>query len=177
MKASAALVQREFLEPAMDARSLNLSQHFRIDNGTPDCDSVLDHLACIDPDSRTERTHLQQLRALTLVLVAENMSEGAIERHICGAADVLARDLRGVELNGVSGVLKAKGVARRLRGPLSVLGTEAQLPSMALVDAVRQVDEVLALVPQGQLFAPGVEHELGGKRFRLLRELHARRAG
>lgn len=169
MNVSAAHVRASFLDPAMDARALNLEQHFWIDNGTPECDSVLDHLACIDPDSISERTHLEQLRALAFVVAAENMSEGQIERTICGAADLLARDLRGVELNGVSGVLAAKGIARLVRGPVDrmLAGDESFEDACALVD-------VFARVPSAQLLSHAVEHELWTKRFAKLRELHGR---
>ena len=175
MNVSADHVKQSFLGPAMDARALNLNQNFRLANGTPECDSLFEHLRCIEVDTREERTHLELALGLVTVVSAENMSEGAIEQLICGAADTLARDLRGVELNGVSGVLKAKSIARRLRGPLALLGSPAALPSMAFVDAVREVDDVIRLVPSSQLLSAGVEHELGGARFRLLRELHGRK--
>jgi hypothetical protein len=176
---SAAHVKDSFLDPAMDARALNLNQAFRLTNQTPECDSLLEHLARIHPDGPSERFHLQQMHALAVVVVAENETEGQIEQRIARSADLLSRDLRGVELNGASGVLTAKAIARRLRGPLQVLvdvdelGAHAGHPGTAILDAAFAVGDVLRLVPSRQLLQPQVEHELRGRLFEKLRDLHS----
>jgi hypothetical protein len=178
MNVSAAHVKGAFLEPSMDALALNLGQCYRLQNRTPQCDSLADHLARIQADSPTERFHLEQATGLVVVVAAENESEGAVEQAIAGAADTLARELRGVELNGASGVLKAKGIARHLRGPLNVLcdvddGAVSGYSGSEILHAAFAVGDVLRAVPSRQLFSPSVEHELRGRLFRKLHDLHS----
>ena len=48
MTTTAALVRREFLEPAMDARALNQEQAvILINEETPEADSLIEHLAAL----------------------------------------------------------------------------------------------------------------------------------
>jgi hypothetical protein len=164
---SAATIRRGMLEPALDARAINIAEERQ-------CESLLDHIANLHP-AGPGSAEVAEIRRLALLLHDENSAEGDLEREVIHNADTLTRDLRGVELNGVSGVLTAKCIARLLREPLNVLCDMAGHDAHTIVHAARQVDDVIRQVPTAQLLAPQVRHELWHRRFDLLCDLHARR--
>jgi hypothetical protein len=168
MNVSAATIRNGMLEPALDARALNLAEQ-------NECEALIDHLAHLHP-AGPDSAEVAEIRRLARLIHDQNTAEGEHECAICHNADTLARELRGVELNGISGVLTAKAIARKLREPLNVLSNMAGHDARRIVDAVRAVDDVIKQVPAAQLLAPQVRHELWHRRFDLLCDLHARRA-
>ena len=171
---TAATIRREFLEPVLDARAHNVLQERLIANKTPEVDSVADLLGVLTADTRGEREILRKLYATAGMLRGSNRQEGASEQSIAAAADVLATDLRGIELNGVTTALTAKSIARQLREPLRMLAL-SPVAAGAFVEAGRTIERVVARAPLAQLLSPAVEHELGAEKFQVLRELLAQR--
>lgn len=164
---TAATVKRDYLHPAMDGRALNDQQDSMLVNATPEIDCLLEYLHALPP-------HHFRDAAIDLVrrLIVANTEEGGCERQIAGAADQLVRELRDLELNGVSRAITAKGVARAVREPLAVITEqkEAASPDERL-DAFAALSVVLREVPCAQLLSAAVRHEIGPKRFGALERI------
>lgn len=188
MKVSAGTVRREFLDRGLDARALNLEQAGLLFDPSPECDSIAEVVValsrllaepCLPSNARSQvRVLVARLVPIVRRLAASNTAEGDLQRALCGAADRLTRELRDAELNiprDAAAVLSAKQIARALRGPLRVLVDGDEDP-LEVADAVRQVEDLLDRVPSVQLLSPWVEHELRGRKFRLLRRLVERRS-
>lgn len=175
MTLTAATTRRAFLEPALDARALNLAQQRLIHNPSPEPDSVLELLALMTADTRGEREAFKALVGGAVRLGQSNRAEGGFEARIAGAADRLAVELRDAETGGSPGALTAKAIARALREPLRTIARPPLGAPERLVAAGRAVGEIFALVPSEQLLSPAVEHELGREKFGALCALHAER--
>jgi hypothetical protein len=163
---SAATVRREFLEPAMDTRAVNIDDH---DLSVTLADD-LERLHCPVDDARL----LREVRALSRRAIVINTTEGNLEKQIVGAADRLARDLRGIELNAAALELTARVIAARLRGPLAVIQqyeTTGAGDAMALVAAGREIERVAARCPTSHLLSPRVRKELRARKYQLLRDI------
>lgn len=174
---SAAVARRDLLEPTLDAKALNQHQQRIVANPSPECDSLVEHISAVARTATPEqRDHLYAIARLLNDLAHANHAEGECERMVAGAADQLVTDLRDDELNHtVKDRLTAKSIARRLRGPLTVLASPTFASAAALVEAIRVVDDVLARASTGLLLSVAVRHELGVAKFTLLSELHASR--
>lgn len=171
---SAGTARRELLDPALEARALNLEQSALIANDTADADCVVDFIGML----RTERSLSTRERIdfarLVRTLHGSNAREGLFERSVAGAADSLVRGLRDLELNSAGeAALAGKQIARRLRGPLGVLAA-ADRVDRRVIDALRDVDRVCRRVPTLQMLSPTVRREIGDHRFDLLCELVGR---
>lgn len=160
---SAATVRRTLLDPAIDARELNLDEQRT-------CYAIAAQLKHLTGGDR------QAMALLLRRLAFDNAQEGAHEDAITDTAETLARDLRGAELNAGALELTARAVARRVSGPLDIIANPAAHDSMAFVTAVRAVDDVLARCPRAQLLSPRVKTQLRQRKFDLLTELANRKA-
>jgi hypothetical protein len=177
---TAGTLRERVLEPALDARSLNLEQKRLLLDPSPECDSAVEHvraLAQLVADERA-RIHIFQLGRLAHRLAASNGAEGSYERLVAGAADRLVRDLRALELRGEGDRSVAKEqLARDIRKPLRAIAAAAAPGNglLPLVAAVRELDQVLDRAPADQLLSRTVEYQLGRATFGLLRELVGQR--
>lgn len=168
---TAGTVRDVFLWPAMDARAANVEQQRLLYNPTPDPDSLLEHLELLQEGGRA-RASLRALVALCTDLSSSNSIEAGFELGIAGAADQLATDLRDTELNGSAPtLLTAKGIARRLRQPLSHLAQAAGVGPAQLVKDCATIADAIRHTPRLQLLSPAVAHELGRAKYELLCEL------
>lgn len=168
-------VVERFVDPSIEAMSIIAAELRALYNPSPELDSVIEHLLAIEPSSDEEREHLQEIGRLVVHVAMLNGDEVDQLRVIAGAADTLACDLHAEERNGTSESLKAKAIAQRVRGPLDVLGEPAD--ARAFVDAAWALRDLFDRVPEHRIFTEQVEHELGGRKFRRLRELWEQRMG
>ena len=172
---SAAAVRRSFLEPAMDAIALNRRQTRLLANPDPELNSLTELAVALRDGA--EPYELHALATLCVQLRDANAREGGFELLLAGAADDLAIDLHARERNGqASQLLGIRAAANALRAPLGVLQDPPAGDVLAVIDATRAVDRVLAVAPRAQLLCPALEHELGAAKFALLWHLADRKA-
>lgn len=174
MSVTAATVRRNFLEPAMDARALNLDQARLLYDPSPEVDSLFEvsHAVATSPELRVARRHAPRLMHLLGQLHEKNEQEGDRQLLIAGAADLLVTDLRALELSGASpSALPAKAIARELREPLRRLLAPAGGDLFELLGDLRAVDRLIGRTPRAQLLSRTVRYELGKEKFALLERL------
>lgn len=169
---SARAVQRGPLDWSLEAQAHGIAEQVCIFNRRPGVDSLLE----LVPELRdgVSAAELKLLLGLVGRISGHNVEQLRALREIAGWADELAVDLHSVEVRGEAvGLVGQQEIARRLRGPLAVL----QNVSDEVVDAVREVDAVLASTPSAQLLRPSVGNLLGARKFRRLTVLVGRREG
>lgn len=172
---SARAVTRGALDPSLEAQAHGLAEQRLIFNRRPGVDSLVE----LVPELADGVTCAERRLLLGLCdrISDHNVRQLRELREIAGWADELATSLHTWEVRGEAvGLLGQQEIARRLRGPLDVLGC-AEAPVFEVVDAVRAVDAVLAGAPRAQVFCASVENLLGARKYRRLVELDERRRG
>lgn len=164
------LIREQLLAPSMDATALNDQQAAMIVNGTPQIDSLVEHLIAALHGERTDE-HLRAALGIVGRIQAANRAEGACERRISGAADDLARTFRDAELNGgqPAKMWSAKRVNRETRDALSVLLNPVLTGQHE--DALAAVVAVVAACPRDVLLSERTLHELQPRKFRRLMDI------
>lgn len=125
-------------------------------------------------DARAVNDERQQLLAELALLLEQirrrAVAEGERQRQL---ARLMETEVQRARMAPLEERLTAKGIARRLRGPLAVLADPSGQDALAFFRAAGVVREVIAACPTEQLLAPAVRHELRGRKFDLLRQLVA----
>jgi hypothetical protein len=176
---TAATINRQVLEPALDGIAENLRQAHLIANATIDIDSLAEIMLELDRAATTGRQRELTRRGLDLVrqLHASNTVEREFERNVAGAADQLVTDLRRIERKGnVSTAWTVKKLARALRAPLADIGNPI-ITGDRHGDALVSVGRIFEEAPAALILSVGVRHELGVKAFSRLTALHAEFTG
>ncbi len=162
---TSASINTAFLEPAMEARALNLSQY----DPSAAVDSSLERIRALalrlPPSSEREELLLEVEET-----IASNVLEASAELSLCGDADRLVTDLRGAELGRIRQVLGTKTIARRLRKPLDDLLDDDSIGRRQF-EAHAVIRATIAEVPRLMLLSDAVAHELGNEKFALLLDL------
>lgn len=148
------------LAPALEARCRNLEQRALVFNPDAELNSLLELLPQLERALDGEARAV--LRGLIVSLWQSNEAEGALERELAGWADTTAHDLHHEETTGES--VGVKAAAARLRGPLTVL---EDVPAL-VVEAVRELDRVLALAAASRLLTASMRNQLGPSKYATL---------
>jgi CHAT domain-containing protein len=162
MNVPSSLLRDRVLNPTMDARAHNLHQARLIANPTPEIDSIVEHLAAIaETATDTQRGHVLELLRLVRDLAASNHAEGTRQQTVAGVVDRLAADLRRHETTARTS-FGVQQLARALRKPLETIVNARGAGSAKYVTAVRQIEDVLRMVPATHLLDNvSLRHELG----------------
>jgi hypothetical protein len=169
---SARSVQRGAETPLLDAIAHGRREQRLIFNRDPGVDSLVELLPGLRDGA--DGQELRLLGGLCEQISDHNVGQLRGERSAIGFAHTLVSDLHALELTGDSGLLGVREIAMRVRGALTVLLDE-RASRLEVVDAVRAVDAVLAAAPRAQIFSASLASMLGGRQFRLLEQLDARR--
>ena len=184
---TASSIERDYLSNSLDAIAANDEQARLIFNPSPEVDSLVEDFKLLIGSSRRSvdrqadaplPARLADTSRRLRALAHSNGRERRFELAISAAADRDVRSARDLALNGRAGgeaVLACKAIARAVRVPLKTIADPPAGDGMALVDAVRAVDQVLARAPAAQVCSPTVRHEIGDARYRLLCDLVERR--
>lgn len=172
MNVPSSLIRDRVLNPVMDARGENLCQQRLINNATPEIDSIVEHVAAlIRTATDRQRPHLRALLELVRDLAQSNTREGAAQTSVAGVVDQLAADLRRSETTGHT-EFGVQQLARALRRPLETIVNAKRDDSARYVTAVRQIGQVLDMVPAAHLLDnASLRHELGVTKYTRLCEL------
>jgi hypothetical protein len=165
-----------FLEPALDARALNLQQQALIANSTEEIDSLVEIVRSLARSARPDqRPVVAALVTITRELARLNQAEGELQRQIAGAAHEFVSQMRSEELAGRN-ALATKSVARALRSPLEILRSPEEHTEMELARARRDVLTIVDRVGPAVALHVGVRHEIGVGKYTTLVALVDRRA-
>jgi hypothetical protein len=155
------------LDEAMTARAHNLRQAELIFNQSPETDSLAELAAALARHGAPDDL-LTQMFDLCREVLDVNEAEAGCELRLTGLLEAHVTRSRTAPL---AERLTAKGIARRLRGPLGVLLDPASHDGIAFFKASAAVRDVIAACPREQLLASAVRHELRGRKFGLLAQL------
>ncbi len=173
VQVTGSLLEREVLEPVLDARAFNLTEPRVVGD-------ELHHLAALARVVHGLRGPVRDLAAGEIdgvaagcrELMAANGSEGRFELHVAGVVDSLVHDLRHAERNLTPGrVLGAKAIARALRDPLDILLDPAGHDATTVVRAAWAVRDIVDRVPAVQLASDDVATQLRARKHKLLLQI------
>ncbi|HWT22401.1 MAG TPA: hypothetical protein VN213_02735 [Solirubrobacteraceae bacterium] len=166
MNANAHTIRTTLLEPAMDARahSIGIARVLR---------ALTEPLQLLAASATpAQKPVLLTVLGAVREIHAHNEKAGDLHRELCGTADRMATDARAAETGrDPAAALGVQAIARRLRGPLDVLGNPRGRSARDVTEAMWAVKQVARDVPRDRLLSVAVRHELGVRKFTTLTAL------
>jgi hypothetical protein len=168
---TAGVLQRDALEPVLDARALNIVEPHLIGEELADLrvlSGLVDRLR--GSDRTVAEREVSEIAGICREVALTNHQEGEREQHAAATLDSLVCDLHDGERNGspVDRLITAKGIARRLREPLDVLLSPAGHDARAFIRAAWAVRDVLDHASLAQIRSAGLLSQLGPRKHQLL---------
>jgi hypothetical protein len=169
MVVPSSLLRDRVLMPTLDARAENLRQARLAHNPSPEIDSMAEHIAAAALTATPgQLVHLRAVARLLGELLESNAREGGHQLSVSGVVDRLAADLRRHETTARTS-FGVQQLARALRKPLETIVNARGAGSQKYVTAVRQVEDVLRMVPATHLLDNvSLRHELGLAKYEAL---------